>query len=170
MTTQLLIPAKHQYEIPEWLETIPERDFPSGPKKLYRYLLVFGNTGCWQYNCRLAERFGVTERAIQKWLAWLKRQELITIQQPFNRRRRIWAKLYGERIEWFTSQCFAKASKKLAKAFMGKQAFEAEKDRQLRLLFGSGAKVRQLKSDPFPIKDTLPNLTEVLNPPPGECG
>jgi len=158
--------TKTRHHIPDWIFQVPERVLPSGPKMLYQYLCFFDRKGNWEYNYRLAKRFGVTERAIRKWIHWLKFEGLITVVQPFNRRRRLWPVLHGSRIDWFKSQCLAEAQKKLKKAYMGQEMTRAERDRQLLLLLGSKAAVRKIKREPFLFKDSLPNLTfDDLIPP-----
>lgn len=156
MKQQLLpIPAKHAYTIPEWVANVPDTVFPQGPKKLYCYLTVFGRTGCWQYNSRLAKKYHTTPRTIQRWLDWLKHRKLIRIEQPYNRRRRIFAYPCEDILEFFTKPMFeepkpAKRSRPLSKA-----EFHDRRQRMLAELCG-----------PY----GLPSLPPICPPPPIPCG
>lgn len=162
----LPITTKHRYTIPDWLAKVPATIFPDGPKSLYTYLLVFGASGCWQYNCRLAERFQKEERTIRRWLNWLKSHRLIYIHQPYNRRRRIIAYNYNEQLEWFTNYILKPKSAINRADKLSSSEFQKRKCEQVKELLGDTPLFRQVISDPYPIKDSLPNLTQVTQDTP----
>ena len=133
---QLLLPAqaRHHYNIPEWVKQAPDSFFAAGPKKLYCYLLVFGVTGCWRWNCRLARHFKTSERTIQRWLQWLKDHKLITIKQPYNRRRVLYACRCEDFVEFLTRPMFRLPEPPRKKRHLTDAEFQAARDRQLRAL------------------------------------
>lgn len=105
MGKQALLPVRfrHGYKIPEWLGKVPDAAFPPGPKGFYCYLIIFGKTGCWQYNCSLARRFRTTPRTIRRWVEFLKSKGLVRITQPYNRRRKLYAEHRQDAVDFYTA-------------------------------------------------------------------
>lgn len=132
------ITPKNRYPVPEWVKKAPKGVFPYGAREFYCYLLIFGPSGCWQYNCRLAQRFDVKKRTIQRWIDWLKAHKLIHIKQPYNRRRRIYAYPYDSPLEWFASHIFARRPKGEKSHILTQAEFKDRRDHQLHLLFPEG--------------------------------
>jgi hypothetical protein len=132
--TQILIPARHKYEIPEWLDRAGPNVLPPGPKQLYKYLLVFGRTGCWQYNCRLAHKFNAEIRTIRRWIAWLKAHNLIRVTQPYNRRRRLYAVLRDSSVDFLAGQCLTDATNAVKTLFRTDAEIRRRKERTLAQL------------------------------------
>lgn len=62
---------------PTWINKLSPHDFPWCYRNFYSYLCRFPSRECCLYNYRLADRFGVSDRQIQRWLTWLIRHALV---------------------------------------------------------------------------------------------
>jgi len=154
---QLLMPvqAKHKYQIPEWVKNAPDDVFPAKTKRLYTYLLVFGVTGCWQWNCRIARRFHTTDRTIRRWLNWLKAHKLIEIRQPFNSRRVIVAHQCKDFLEFLARPLGHMPPPQPKKHRLTEAKFALKRDRTVSL---------------FGLNPRLPNLPGIIPPVVNPCG
>jgi len=139
--------SRKTYHGPSWLKKLSHRAFPLGPRRLYVYLCCFGESGNWQWNCRLQKLFSVSNRTIRYWLSWLHKNNLIWIHNPRTKHRRIHPRYFATPEEWLGSLVFACTKKTLQKALHPATEFEAARQRNRQaLLFGlSGQKIAHNK-------------------------
>ncbi|MDP2953956.1 MAG: hypothetical protein Q8O76_11655, partial [Chloroflexota bacterium] len=100
---------------PKWVTKLGPRQFPLGPRRLYHYLCHFTSCECILYNYRLAEEFGVCERTMQYYLAWLRSHALIKLSlrsdptrpldpKGFKTIRRIYVQHYASPQAWLIAR------------------------------------------------------------------
>lgn len=124
-------PPPKKYRCPWWIFKLSHRVIPGSVRELYAYLCIFGQTGNWQWDCRLAKKYGVTDRTIRRWLHWLKANKLIWIENPFGRSRRIHAIYYADSVKWLDGQLFKKAT---IKTHPSSKEFEDSRRRNMRAI------------------------------------
>jgi len=107
---------KKLYRLPKWIWNPNFRILTLSEKIFYAYLFGFGPDTCWEWNWRLAERFGVTERTIQRWLSKLKDNGFIWIQKPYGKDRKLHARPFPSAHAWITKLAELKL-KKVPRAF-----------------------------------------------------
>ncbi len=76
--------------MPYKLWAIPRAHLNYQQKHLLSLIWWCAPKGCHCWNNRLAKKFGVCPRTIRRWLAQLKKLELIAIGYPDGRGRTIW--------------------------------------------------------------------------------
>ncbi|GAI59802.1 unnamed protein product, partial [marine sediment metagenome] len=57
-----------KHHMPKWMWNMQIKDLNRSTKEFYAYLCIFGPNTNWQWNCRLAKKFHVDRRTIQRWL------------------------------------------------------------------------------------------------------
>lgn len=86
--------------MPKWLWHLQAKHFNSDLKRFLAWFWFCGPRGCDSWNYKLARRFHVQIRTIQRWLHRLKQLRLITIRQPCGRWRTVFAAPYFSRQVW----------------------------------------------------------------------
>ena len=94
--------SKHRrkYRLPSWVRSQEFRLLSRSQKDFLGYLYYFGPDTCWLWNWRLAEKFHVTKRTIQRWLRALREQGFIWIEKPYGPQRMIHTRLIPTPEHW----------------------------------------------------------------------
>ncbi len=81
---------RHHWKMPKRLWHLPRQTLNFQQKHLLSFIWWCAPKGCHCWNGRLAKRFKVSGRSIQRWLTRLKQLNLIAIGHPDGRGRTIW--------------------------------------------------------------------------------
>lgn len=110
-----------------WFARISPKIFPLGPRRLYYYLLAFKSSRCFQWNYRLEAILGCSKRALQYQLAWLKKNRLIHIHNPFDKGRTICVHRFKTVHAWLTRKALPISPKKAIKTRLSQPEKEARR-------------------------------------------
>jgi len=85
--------------MPKALWKLPSETINWQQKHLLSLIWFCGFKGCICWDSVLADKFGVTPRTIRRWLAHLKKLDLIVIGFPGGSKRIIWSKTPPKNLE-----------------------------------------------------------------------
>jgi DNA-binding MarR family transcriptional regulator len=91
---------KKLHRLPRWIRSDDFRVLNKSEKNILGYLYCFGPDTCWLWNWRLAKKFHVTKRTVQRWLRKLKEQGFIWIEKPYGPQRMIHTRLMPSPERW----------------------------------------------------------------------
>jgi hypothetical protein len=120
------VPKTKPHRAP-WFARISPKIFPLGPRRLYYYLLAFKSGRCYQWNYRLEAILGCSKRALQYQLAWLKKNRLIHIHNPFDKSRTICVHRFKSPIAWLKRMALPISHKKAIKTRLSQPEKEARR-------------------------------------------
>lgn len=80
-------------KMPRAIWKLPRNILTWQEKHLLSLIWWTGFKGCHCWNGTFAERFGVSRRTVRRWLARLKKYDLIEIQSGKGMHRMIWSKM-----------------------------------------------------------------------------
>lgn len=95
---------RKEYPKPWWIWRINNKLLPLRLKHFYAYFCWFGPNTCYQWNCRLAKKYGVSRSTIKRWLKRLRELKLIWITSGGGAHRRIHTHYYAGIMEFFVAQ------------------------------------------------------------------
>lgn len=91
--------AKHNY-MPLWLWHAPRDKLPYSTKHFLSFIWFCTDRGCREWDYRLAARFEVTPRTIQRWTRRLLDLRLINVQWTRTRNRTIYRMPFFRKKVW----------------------------------------------------------------------
>lgn len=103
---------RKKYPKPYWIWPVSRKLLPWPVKHLYAYFCFFGPSTNFEWNCRLAKRFGVSRSTIKRYIRKLVSYRLIWITSGGGRHRRIHTHYYTGLTDWFSSMASPKAGEK----------------------------------------------------------
>jgi len=113
---------------PKWIAQLPAKVFPRGPRALYCYLCAFKSGTCFLFNYRLAAKFSVSTRTIQRWKKWLIRHQLAHTWWLDHKHPRINCHHYKTFRDWLCAMALPKKRHKIKNPRMS----EAQKQARIR--------------------------------------
>ena len=106
---------KKLHRLPRWIRSDEFRQLNKSEKNILGYLYCFGPDTCWLWNWRLAKKFHVTKRTVQRWLRKLREQGFIWIEKPYGPQRMIHTRLMPSPERWVKLMGTLALSKELRK-------------------------------------------------------
>ncbi len=103
---------RKKFPKPYWVWPVSKKLLPWSVKHLYAYFCFFGPSTNFEWNCRLAKRFGVSRSTIKRYLKKLVELRLIWITSGRGRHRRIHTHYYSGIADWFSALSVPKVARK----------------------------------------------------------
>ncbi len=91
---------KKKHRLPYWIRNQEFRILNKSQKDFLGYLYCFGPDTCWLWNWRLAKKFHVTKRTVQRWLKALRENGFVWIEKPFGPQRMIHTRVIPSPEHW----------------------------------------------------------------------
>ncbi|GAH25421.1 unnamed protein product [marine sediment metagenome] len=91
---------RKKHRLPYWIRSQEFRILNKSQKDFLGYLYCFGPDTCWLWNWRLAKKFHVTKRTVQRWLKALRENGFLWIEKPFGPQRMIHTRLIPTPEHW----------------------------------------------------------------------
>lgn len=91
---------KKKFRLPYWIRKQEFQVLNKSQKDLLGYLYCFGPDTCWLWNWRLAKKFHVTKRTVQRWLKALRENGFVWIEKPYGPERKIHARFLPSPDHW----------------------------------------------------------------------
>lgn len=115
---------------PKWIAQLPPKVFPRGPRALYCYLCAFKSGTCFLFNYRLAAKFYVSIRTIQRWKSWLISHRLCHTWFLDPKHPRINCHHYKSFHAWLGAMALPKSTRRIPRPHMT----QSQKQARIRLL------------------------------------
>jgi len=91
---------RKKHRLPYWIRSQEFRILNKSQKDFLGYLYCFGPDTCWLWNWRLAKKFHVTKRTVQRWLKALRENGFVWIEKPYGPQRMIHTRLIPSPEHW----------------------------------------------------------------------
>jgi len=91
---------RKKHRLPHWIRNQEFRVLNRSQKDFLGYLYCFGPDTCWLWNWRLAKKFHVTKRTVQRWLKALRENGFVWIEKPFGPQRMIHTRVIPSPEHW----------------------------------------------------------------------
>lgn len=123
---------RKEHPKPWWIWPVSPKVLPYRIKHFYAYFCWFGPNTNYEWNGRLARRFGVSRSTIKRWIKQLVKLRLVWITSGGGPHRRIHTHYYRNIWDWYTMLALG-PSKRLRSKIVD-EVWEQSRQRQLRSL------------------------------------